>query len=289
MFTFFKKTSENIARLLGSKQKKINKEILEEILIESDIHYEIIERLLSNLGNVIGRDELRVGIERFFRGESYYDKVKFQEITESPIVYLIFGVNGAGKTTTIAKLAKRFKSMEKKVILGAGDTFRAAAIEQLQLWSEKIGVAIVTTQHAHDPSALAFDTINAAKSRKMDYAIIDTAGRLPNQTNLKNELIKISKTCSKALAEKPFHKILILDGTQGSASIEQARIFHESLGLDGVIVTKMDGTSKGGAILSIIYEFKLPILFLGTGEKEDELIEFSEKDFIDGLLDSIFE
>lgn len=289
MFTFFKKTSENIARLLGSKQKKINKEILEEILIESDIHYEIIERLLSNLGNVIGRDELRVGIERFFRGESYYDKVKFQEITESPIVYLIFGVNGAGKTTTIAKLAKRFKSMEKKVILGAGDTFRAAAIEQLQLWSEKIGVAIVTTQHAYDPSALAFDTINAAKSRKMDYAIIDTAGRLPNQTNLKNELIKISKTCSKALAEKPFHKILILDGTQGSASIEQARIFHESLGLDGVIVTKMDGTSKGGAILSIIYEFKLPILFLGTGEKEDELIEFSEKDFIDGLLDSIFE
>lgn len=289
MFTFFKKTSENIARLLGSKQKKINKEILEEILIESDIHYEIIERLLSNLGNVIGRDELRVGIERFFRGESYYDKVKFKEITESPIVYLIFGVNGAGKTTTIAKLAKRFKSMEKKVILGAGDTFRAAAIEQLQLWSEKIGVAIVTTQHAHDPSALAFDTINAAKSRKMDYAIIDTAGRLPNQTNLKNELIKISKTCSKALAEKPFHKILILDGTQGSASIEQARIFHESLGLDGVIVTKMDGTSKGGAILSIIYEFKLPILFLGTGEKEDELIEFSEKDFIDGLLDSIFE
>ena len=135
----------------------------------------------------------------------------------------MFGVNGAGKTTTIAKLAKRFKDNNKKVILGAGDTFRAAAIEQLQLWSEKIGVEIVTTKHAHDPSALAFDTINAAKARNMDYAIIDTAGRLPNQTNLKNELIKISKTCSKALENKPFHKILVLDGTQGSSSIEQAR------------------------------------------------------------------
>lgn len=289
MWSFFKKTSDNIARFLGQKQKKIEKDALEEILIESDIHYDIIEQILENLGDNISKDELRVALERFFRGESYYDKVSFREIQETPIVYLVFGVNGAGKTTTIAKLANRFKKSGKKVILGAGDTFRAAAIEQLQLWSEKIGVDIVTTKHAHDPSALAFDTINAAKSRGMDYAIIDTAGRLPNQTNLKNELIKISKTCSKALDSKPFHKILILDGTQGSASIQQARIFHETLGLDGIIITKMDGTSKGGAILSIIYEFKLPILFLGVGEKESELIEFSEKDFISGILDSIFE
>lgn len=289
MFSFFKKTSENIARFLGQKQQKIEKSMLEEILIESDIHYEIIEKMLDNLDENVSRDALRVAIERFFRGESYYDKIRFQEIEENPIVYLVFGVNGAGKTTTIAKLAKRFKDNNKKVILGAGDTFRAAAIEQLQLWSEKIGVEIVTTKHAHDPSALAFDTINAAKARNMDYAIIDTAGRLPNQTNLKNELIKISKTCSKALGNKPFHKILVLDGTQGSSSIEQARIFHEALGLDGIIITKMDGTSKGGAILSIIHEFKLPILFLGVGEKADEFIAFEEKDFINGLLDSIFE
>lgn len=289
MFSFFKKTSENIARFLGQKQKKIEKSVLEEILIESDIHYEIIERMLDNLPEQISRDALRVAIERFFRGESYYDKVNFKEIEQKPVVYLVFGVNGAGKTTTIAKLAQRFKDNGKKVILGAGDTFRAAAIEQLQLWSEKIGVEIVTTKHAHDPSALAFDTITAAKARNMDYAIIDTAGRLPNQTNLKNELIKISKTCTKALSGNSFHKILVLDGTQGSSSIEQARIFHEALGLDGIIVTKMDGTSKGGAILSIIYEFKLPILFLGVGEQANALVTFNEKDFIDGLLDSIFE
>ncbi len=288
MFSFFKKTSENIARFLGQKQKKIEKSVLEEILIEADIHYEIIERMLNNLDEHVSRDALRVAIERFFRGESYYDKIKFHEIQQKPVVYLIFGVNGAGKTTTIAKLAKRFKDNGKKVILGAGDTFRAAAIEQLQLWSERIGVEIVTTKHAHDPSALAFDTINAAKARNLDYAIIDTAGRLPNQTNLKNELIKIAKTCTKALDGNPFHKILVLDGTQGSSSIEQARIFHQALELDGIIITKMDGTSKGGAILSIIHELKLPILFLGVGEKADELIVFEEKDFIDGLLDSIF-
>ncbi|RDU70645.1 signal recognition particle-docking protein FtsY [Helicobacter aurati] len=289
MFSFFKKTSENIAKFLGRKSVKITKEQLEEVLIESDIHYEIIETMLANLGQVVTKEELRVAITRFFRGQSYYDTVKFEEITDKPVVYLIFGVNGAGKTTTIAKLAKKFKDSNKKVILGAGDTFRAAAIEQLVLWSEKIGVDIVTTKHAHDPSALAFDTINAAKSRNMDYAIIDTAGRLPNQTNLRNELVKISKTCSKALDSKPFHKILILDGTQGASGIEQARIFHEVLELDGIIMTKMDGTSKGGAILSIIYQFKLPILFLGVGEKAEELVPFSESDFIEGLLDSIFE
>ncbi|STQ86386.1 signal recognition particle-docking protein FtsY [Helicobacter muridarum] len=289
MFSFFKKTSDNIVKFLGKKTSKISKEKLEEVLIESDIDYEIIEAMLNNLGETVTKNELRVALTRFFRKESYYDNVKFEEIAAKPVVYLIFGVNGAGKTTTIAKLAKRFKDSNKKVILGAGDTFRAAAIEQLTLWSRKIGVDIITTKHAHDPSALAFDTINAAKSRNMDYAIIDTAGRLPNQTNLKNELIKISKTCDKALESAPFHRILILDGTQGAAGIEQAKIFHEALKLDGIIMTKMDGTSKGGAILSIIHEFRLPILFLGTGEQADEMIEFRESDFIEGLLDSIFE
>ena len=289
MFSFFKKTSEHISRLLGKKTQKIPKEKLEEVLIEADIHYEIIENMLAHLGEQVSRDELKVALTRFFRGESYYDKVKFEEIKEAPVVYLVFGVNGAGKTTTIAKLAHRFKLAGKKVILGAGDTFRAAASEQLQLWSEKIGVDIVTTKPAHDPSALAFDTISAARSRGLDYAIIDTAGRLPNQTNLKNELLKIAKTCSKALDSKPFHKILILDGTQGASSIEQARIFHEMLDLDGIIITKMDGTSKGGALLSIIYEFKLPVLYLGVGEAAGELVDFSETDFINGLLDSIFE
>lgn len=289
MFNFLKKTSQNIAKMLGKKTQKISKDDLEEILIESDISYDIIEKMLQNLGENITRAELKVALERFFRGESYYDRVKFSEITQSPVVYLVFGVNGAGKTTSIAKLAKRFKSSGKKVILGAGDTFRAAAVEQLELWSKKVGVDIITTKMAADPSALAFDTINAAKARKMDYAIIDTAGRLPNQVNLKNELVKISKTCAKALSDAPFHRILILDGTQGSNAISQASIFNESLNLDGIILTKMDGTAKGGAILSIIHELKLPIIYLGMGEKEDDLIPFNESDFINGFLDSMFE
>lgn len=289
MFNFLKKTSQNIIQMLGKKTQKISKDALEEILIESDISYDIIEKMLDNLGENITRSELKVAFERFFRGESYYDKVKFSEITATPIVYLVFGVNGAGKTTSIAKLAKRFKNGGKKVILGAGDTFRAAAVEQLELWSQKIGVEIITTKMAADPSALAFDTINAARARKMDYAIIDTAGRLPNQINLKNELIKISKTCAKALDNAPFHRILVLDGTQGSNAISQASIFNESLNLDGIILTKMDGTAKGGAILSIIHELRLPIIYLGMGEKEDDLVPFNESDFINGFLDSIFE
>lgn len=289
MFSFFKKTSLNIMKMIGVKQKSISKELLEEILIESDISYEIIESMLNNLGNTIKRKELEVALNRFFRGESYYDKLVFQEKNHHPLLYLIIGVNGAGKTTTVAKIAKKFKDDNKKIILGAGDTFRAAAIEQLELWSKKLNIDIITTKYGHDPSALAFDCINAGISRKKDIILIDTAGRLHNQTNLKNELLKIKKTCSKALNNAPFNTILILDGTQGSSSIEQAKIFNNMLEIDGVIITKMDGTSKGGAILSMVYELKIPILYLGVGEKEDDLIEFNEKDFINGILDSIFE
>lgn len=288
MFSFFKKTKENISNLFKSKSEKISKEMLEEILIESDVYYDIVEKMLEHLGNNISRAELEVAFERFFRGESYYDKVKFKPIEAKPLVYLVLGVNGAGKTTTIAKLANKFKKEGKSVILGAGDTFRAGAIEQLELWSKKLEVDIITSKPKADPSALAFDTINASKARNKDIAIIDTAGRLQNQVNLKNELAKISKTCSKALDSKPFHKILILDGTQGAQSIEQAKIFHQMLDIDGIIITKLDGTSKGGSIFSIIYELKLPIVYLGVGEKQDDLIEFNQKDYINGLLDSIF-
>lgn len=287
MFSFFKKTTENISKILRIKKEKISKELLEEILIESDISYEIVEKILENLGENITQDELRVGLNRFFQGESYYDRVEFKEVKSSPTVYLIIGVNGAGKTTTIAKLAKKFKNENKKVLLGAGDTFRAAAVEQLELWSKKIGVDIVLSKQGQDPSALAFDAINAGIARGCDYVIIDSAGRLHNKQNLRNELIKISKTCEKAL-KQPFNKIIVLDGTQGSSSIDQARIFHEALDVNGLIVTKMDGTSRGGAIISIIHEMRLPVLFLGVGEGENDLVEFKSEDFIEGLITSIF-
>lgn len=274
---------------MGKKSKIISKDDLENILIEADIQYEIVDTMLEHLPEAINKNQLEVALDRFFRGESYYDKVSLKSIDTKPLVELIIGVNGAGKTTTIAKLAKKHKSEGKKVLLGAGDTFRAAASEQLRLWSEKIGVSIITAQNGADPSALAYDTIQAGIARDVDNIIIDTAGRLHNQTNLKNELLKISRTCSKALEGKDFRKILILDGTQGSSALTQAKIFHEMLDIDGIIITKLDGTSKGGAILSILYELKLPIIFLGMGEKEDDLVPFDEKSYIQSILESIFE
>lgn len=289
MLSIFKKTAQNISSIMGKKAKIISKDDLENILIEADIQYDIVDAMLEHLPETINKNQLEVALDRFFRGESYYDKVSLRSIDTKPLVELIIGVNGAGKTTTIAKLAKKYKSQGKKVLLGAGDTFRAAASEQLRLWSEKIDVSIITAQNGADPSALAYDTIAAGIARGMDNIIIDTAGRLHNQTNLKNELLKISRTCSKALDGKDFRKILILDGTQGSSALTQAKIFHEMLDIDGIIITKLDGTSKGGAILSILYELKLPIIFLGMGEKEDDLVPFDEKSYIQSILESIFE
>lgn len=289
MLSIFKKTAQNISAIMGKKAKIISKDDLENILIEADIQYDIVDTMLEHLPETINKNQLEVALERFFRGESYYDKVSLKPIDNKPLVELIIGVNGAGKTTTIAKLAKKYKSQGKKVLLGAGDTFRAAASEQLKLWSEKIDVSIITAQNGADPSALAYDSIQAGIARGMDNIIIDTAGRLHNQTNLKNELLKISRTCSKALDGKDFRKILILDGTQGSSALAQAKIFHEMLDIDGIIVTKLDGTSKGGAILSILYELKLPIIFLGMGEKEDDLVPFDENSYIQSILESIFE
>lgn len=288
MFNFFLKTAQNISNLIGGKKSEISKELLEEVLIESDVNYEIVAQILDNVGSKIQRNELDVALSRYFRGESYYDKLKIPDIPTKPIVELIFGVNGAGKTTTIAKLAYRYKQQGKKVLMGAGDTFRAAAIDQIRLWGERLGIDVVSTQYGSDPSALAFDAISAGLARKVDQVIIDTAGRLHNQTNLKNELLKISRVSSRALNNQPYRKILILDGTQGSSALAQAKIFHESLQIDGVIVTKLDGTSKGGALLSIVHALRLPIVALGVGEKVEDLIDFDEEQFLTQLLDSIF-
>lgn len=288
MFNLFKKTAQNLGSMIKPKQASVSKENLETFLIEADIEYDIVENILENLPNMVNKNQLEVALNRFFRGESYYDKVKLKEINTKPLVELIIGVNGAGKTTTIAKLAYQYKTRNKKVLLGAGDTFRVAAIEQLSLWSKKLQIDIITTQNGADPSALAYDTIQAGIARKVDNIIIDTAGRLHNQTNLKNELAKITRVCSKALNNQEYRKILILDGTQGSSAITQAKIFHETLQIDGIIITKLDGTSKGGAILSIIYELKLPIIFLGIGEKEQDLVAFDEQEYIKNLVNTIF-
>ncbi len=201
---------------------------------------------------------------------------------------MIIGVNGAGKTTTIAKLTRLYQKQNQKVLLGAGDTFRAAAIEQLSLWAKRLDVPIIATKHGHDPSAVVYDTISSGKAKGVDNIIIDTAGRLHTQTNLAKELQKMVRTANKAMEGAPHRKILILDGTQGSSSINQAKKFNEIIGVDGIIVTKLDGTAKGGSILSIAYEIGLPILYIGTGESPDDIIEFSAKDYIETILNEIF-
>ncbi|EPZ98253.1 signal recognition particle-docking protein FtsY [Helicobacter pylori] len=294
MFNFFKKIVNKIKgeevreEAKEKKRQSVPKEELEEILIGFDIQYDLIESLLNHLGDLITPKQLEVALLRFVRGESYYDKTRLKTITTKPLVHLIVGVNGAGKTTTIAKLAKLSLKQHKKALLGAGDTFRAAAVKQLQLWGEKLNIQVISAKEGSDPSSLAYNTIESAIAKNIDEVFIDTAGRLHNQTNLKNELSKIARTCSKVLKDAPFYKFLILDGTQGSSGLTQAKIFHETLALDGVIMTKLDGTSKGGAILSVLYELKLPILYLGMGEKEDDLIAFDEERFIEDLVDAVF-
>ncbi|HEA8088151.1 TPA: signal recognition particle-docking protein FtsY [Campylobacter coli] len=288
MFDFFKKglakTLESIVGIKG-ENKKITKDLLEEILLEADVAYEIVEEIIYYLppSDEVKKEDLKRVMGSYFLYENK------EILDEKPFVELILGVNGAGKTTSIAKLANLYKNQGQKVILGACDTFRAGAIEQLRLWSEKVGVDIVLTQQGHDPSAVAFDTISKARAKEFDRVIIDTAGRLQNQKNLANELEKIVRISAKAMPNAPHRKILVLDGTQGNAGILQAKAFNELVQLDGVIITKLDGTAKGGALFSIARELELPILYIGVGEKMQDLTEFNAQNFLDTLLEGVFD
>ena len=278
------KTFGNIKTVIPTKKEKISFDDIEEMLIESDMEYEIIEKAMDGLPEMITRKQLRHRLVMLFEHAPDVDLSNLPK----PFVRLIIGVNGAGKTTTIAKLANKSKKENKSVILGAGDTFRAAAIEQLSTWADKLDVPIIKTKQGHDPSAVAYDTISSALAREIDNVIIDTAGRLQTQQNLNNELKKIVKVCNKAYEGSPHQKLLILDGTQGNTAIAQAKAFNEIVGVDGIIVTKLDGTAKGGALFSISNQLELPIFFVGIGEKQDDLMEFSPDEFVDSILDEIY-
>ena len=288
MFGFIKnslqKTVAAIKSVAPKKKLTLTKEELEDILLEADVEYALVEIILNEIyQEKITREILRSKLLATLAYTTY----KEPEFT-APFVELIVGVNGAGKTTTIAKLAQRYKSEGKKVILGAGDTFRAAAIEQLSLWAKRLDIPIIASKQGHDSSAVAYDTIDSAKARGIDHAIIDTAGRLHTQTNLANELKKIHRICDKAHPGSPHRTLLIIDGTQGNSAIAQAKAFNEMIGIDGIIITKLDGTAKGGSIFSIAYALELPILFVGTGEQPENLTPFDKYEFVDGLLDAIF-
>ena len=203
---------------------------------------------------------------------------------EGPWVVLVVGVNGAGKTTTIAKLAHQYLAEGRRVLLGAGDTFRAAAIEQLQTWGERAGCDVIAGQPGGDPGAVAFDAVQAARSRRVDIAIIDTAGRLHTKTNLMDELKKVHRVIQRVDEHAPHEVLLVLDGTTGQNGIAQAKSFMEAVGVTGVIVTKLDGTAKGGAVLAVTAQLGLPVVYIGTGERITDLTPFDAAAFVDALL-----
>lgn len=295
------KTKENVFLKLSRAvvgKSRVDDEVLdnlEEVLVSSDVGVETTLRIIERI-------EARVAREKYLNA-SELNKILKEEIAalleenrsdtitdfssplpKPPYVIMIVGVNGVGKTTTIAKLAYQYKKAGKKVILGAGDTFRAAAIEQLQIWADRVGVPLVRQQMGSDPASVAFDTIKSAISNGSDVVIIDTAGRLHNKINLMNELAKIKRVMEKILPEAPHEVILILDGSTGQNAFEQARQFTSSTGITGLAITKLDGTAKGGVVIGISDQFRIPVKYIGIGEKLDDLLIFDRFEFVDSLF-----
>jgi len=266
---------------------------LEEGLLGADVGAELTMSLVERLERrvrdekITTMDRLSAVIREETRALIPQRKAATIEVDRAkPFVVLVVGVNGTGKTTTIAKLAQRWKSEGKSVVLGAADTFRAAAIEQLQMWADRIGVPLVKHKAGSDPAAVAHDAVSAAKSRGADVVVIDTAGRLHNKSHLMQELSKIHRVIDKAVPGAPHETLLVIDGTTGQNGVNQAAAFLEAAKVTGMIVTKLDGTAKGGVILSIMRQFDIPVKFIGVGEAADDLIPFDPQAYVDTLFDS---
>ena len=252
----------------------------------------IIERIEARVARdkVLGTDELnsvlREEIGDLLAENNNADSVHFEipEVENTPYVIMVVGVNGVGKTTTIGKLANQFKKINKKVVLGAADTFRAAAVDQLIIWSERVGVDIVHQGMGSDPAAVAFDTLQSAKSKNADVVIIDTAGRLHNKINLMNELTKIKKVMEKVIPGAPHEILLVLDGSTGQNAYEQAKQFSLATDINALAITKLDGTAKGGVVIGISDQMKIPVKYIGVGEGIDDLQVFNKTEFVDSLF-----
>jgi fused signal recognition particle receptor len=290
---FFAKITKAIA---GKSQ--VDEEVLdqlEEALITADVGVDttiqIIEKIEARVARdkYMSTDELHQMLKDEIRNilvEDEKDTLKKFELPENkkPFVILVVGVNGVGKTTTIGKLATNFKNAGKSVLLGAADTFRAAAVDQLTIWSERAGVPIVKKEMGSDPASVAFDTVNSAVARGVDIVLIDTAGRLHNKVHLMEELSKIKRVIQKVIPDAPHETLLVLDGTTGQNAIEQAKHFSAATDVSALAITKLDGTAKGGIVLAISNQFNIPVKFIGVGEKAEDLMVFDRKEFVDSLL-----
>jgi fused signal recognition particle receptor len=297
------KTKESVLKKLSRiviGKSRVDEEVLdnlEEVLISSDVGVEttlkiieLVEKRVARdkyLGtselNLILKEEIAALLTENNPGEEF---VFANPLPVKPYVIMVVGVNGVGKTTTIGKLAYHFKAAGRKVILGAADTFRAAAVDQLTIWSERVGVEIIKQKMGSDPASVAFDTLSSAVSKDVDVVIIDTAGRLHNKINLMNELSKIRKVMTKVVAGAPHEVLLILDGSTGQNAFEQARQFTLATDVNALALTKLDGTAKGGVVIGISDQLKVPVKYIGIGEKMEDLQVFNRTEFVDSLFTS---
>lgn len=268
---------------------------LEEILVTSDVGVDTTLKIIDRIQKRVARDKylgtselnmiLKEEIAALLQENNSGDGSNF-DLPEGkkPYVIMVVGVNGVGKTTTIGKLAYNFKMAGKKVMLGASDTFRAAAVDQLKIWADRVGVPIVTQGMGADPASVAFDTVKSAVAQDIDVVLIDTAGRLHNKVGLMNELSKIKKVCQKVIPDAPHEVLLVLDASTGQNAIEQARQFIAATEVNALALTKLDGTAKGGVVIGISDQFKIPVKYIGVGEKMENLQIFDRNEFVDSLF-----
>jgi fused signal recognition particle receptor len=285
--------TDGLANLLPGG--KIDEAVLEELetrLIAADVGIETTERVLNGLRARVRRSELK-DLDALL--SALHDELiaileptaiarAFADAAAAPFVVLVVGVNGAGKTTSIGKLARALTTRGKKVMLAAGDTFRAAAVEQLQIWGQRNDVPVIAQATGADPAAVAFDAMQAARARKTDVLLIDTAGRLHTQANLMEELKKTRRVIARVDAQAPHEVLLVLDASQGQNALQQARLFNDALGVTGIVLTKLDGTAKGGIVFAIASELKIPLRYIGVGETAEDFTSFDPEAFVSALL-----
>ena len=291
------RTRENLSERIEdvvSFGKEIDRSTLDDLeatLISADLGSTTTREVLGRLRDKADRKQIKNvdELKRLLKEEllailSAANKVPVQKVDGTAEVILVVGVNGTGKTTTIGKLAQTFRSQGKSVLLCAADTFRAAAIEQLEIWGDRTGTEVIRTKPGGDPSAVLFDALQAASARHTDYVIVDTAGRLHTKSNLMAELDKMRRTAQRIIPRAPHETLLVMDATTGQNGLQQARQFTESAGVTGIVLTKLDGTAKGGVVVAICRELGLPVRYVGVGEKASDLLPFDPKDFVESLF-----